>query len=82
MCQVTSFNLDHEKCIEGCNCCKSKDSAASVSAELKERERIIKLIENETLKTNPENNRSNYDKLVWDGIREQLIALIKGETNE
>ena len=44
MCQVTSFNLDHEKCIEGCNCCKSKDSAASVSATLAERERIINLI--------------------------------------
>jgi hypothetical protein len=44
MCQVTSFNLDHEKCIEGCNCCKSKESAASVSAELKERERIVALL--------------------------------------
>ena len=44
MCQVTSFNLDHEKCIEGCNCCKSKDSAASISATLAERERIINLI--------------------------------------
>ncbi|CAB5218399.1 hypothetical protein UFOVP219_12 [uncultured Caudovirales phage] len=45
MCQVSSFNSDHEKCIQGCNCCKSKDSAAAVSATLAERERIIKLLE-------------------------------------
>lgn len=44
MCQVTSFNVDHEKCIQGCNCCKSKDSAAAISATLAERERIIELI--------------------------------------
>jgi hypothetical protein len=44
-----------------------------------QQERIIKLLENETLETTPENHRAEYDKLVWAGIREQLIALIKGE---
>jgi len=44
-----------------------------------ERERIIKLLENETLEATPENHGLEYDKLVWAGIREQLIALIKGE---
>jgi hypothetical protein len=44
MCQVNAFNLDHEKCIQGCNCCKSKDSAAAVSATLAERERIVNLL--------------------------------------
>ena len=44
MCQVSSFNADHEKCIQGCNCCKSKDSAAAVSATLAERERILVLL--------------------------------------
>jgi len=44
MCQVSSFNSDHEKCIQGCNCCKSKDSAAAVSATLAERERILELL--------------------------------------
>jgi len=68
MCQVTSFNLDHEKCIEGCNCCKSKDSAASVSATLAERERIIKLLE----------NQHNYDQIFVDAVA-QILALIKGE---
>lgn len=47
--------------------------------ERRAEERIIKLLENETLETTPENTRANYDKLVWAGIREQLIALIKGE---
>jgi len=42
-----------------------------------QRERIIKLLENETLETTPENHRANYDKLVWLGIKEQLINLIK-----
>ena len=67
MCQVTSFNLDHERCIEGCNCCKSKDSAAAVSATLAERERIISLIE----------EVSACDEVTWN--TSELIALIKGE---
>ena len=46
-----------------------------------ERERIIKLLEDEELHTHPNNTMANYDKLVWEGIKEQLIALIKGEPN-
>ena len=61
MCQITSFNLDHEKCIQGCNCCKSKDSAASVSATLAERERIIKvLIEADTTHLNADELKGWY----------------------
>jgi hypothetical protein len=71
MCQVNSFNLDHEKCIQGCNCCKSKDSAASVSATLAERERIIKLLE----------NQHNFDQIFLDAV-DKVIALIKGESND
>ena len=44
-----------------------------------ERLRIIKLLEDEELHTHPNNTMANYDKLVWEGIKEQLIALIKGE---
>ena len=44
-----------------------------------ERERIIKLLEDEELRTHPNNLMKNYDELVWLGIKEQLIALIKGE---
>ena len=50
-----------------------------MSERAKERERILKLIEDEELVTNPRNLIKNYDKLVWLGIKEQLINLIKGE---
>ena len=49
------------------------------SAVTWEQERIIKLLEDEELHTHPNNTMANYDKLVWEGIKEQLIALIKGE---
>lgn len=44
-----------------------------------ENNRIIKLLEDEELHTHPNNTMANYDKLVWGGIKEQLINLIKGE---
>lgn len=44
-----------------------------------ERERIIKLLETETLVISPANPQPNHDWLVFEGIREQFIALIKGE---
>jgi hypothetical protein len=44
-----------------------------------EQQRIIKLLEDEELHTHPNNLMKNYDELVWLGIKEQLIALIKGE---
>ncbi len=42
-------------------------------------ERIIKLLKDEELRTHPNNLMKNYDELVWLGIKEQLIELIKGE---
>lgn len=45
----------------------------------RERERIIKLLEDEELRTHPNNLMKNYDELVWLGMKEQLIELIKGE---
>ena len=48
-------------------------------AKKAERERIIKLLEDEELHTHPNNLMKNYDELVCVGIKEQLIALIKGE---
>jgi len=76
MCQVNSFNVDHEKCIQGCNCCKSKDSAAAISATLAERERIINFLEN-TAKELFEvgDSLSSY-------VTSELIERIKGESNE
>ena len=44
-----------------------------------ERERIIKLLEDEELVATSQNPLKNYDQLVWQGIKEQLIELIKGE---
>jgi hypothetical protein len=44
-----------------------------------ERERIISLLENEELVTSAQNPMEIYDELVWQGIKEQLIVLIKGE---
>ena len=44
-----------------------------------ERERIIKLLEEEELATHSKNFMKNYDELVWLGIKEQLINVIKGE---
>ena len=79
MCQVSSFNLDHEKCVQGCNCCKSKDSAAAVSATLAERERIIKLLEemiDACLSVKTQIGNHNASTL------ENAIALIKGASND
>jgi hypothetical protein len=39
--------------------------------------RIIKLIENERLVTSMDNMNAIYDKLVFEGIREQLLELIR-----
>lgn len=44
MCQVNNFNVDHERNVKACNCCKNKESAAAVSATLVERERIVALL--------------------------------------
>jgi len=44
-----------------------------------ERERIIHLLENEELVSDSENAMKPYDQLVWLGVKEQLIDLIKGE---
>ena len=44
-----------------------------------ERDRIIKLLDEEELVTHPKNFMKNYDELVWLGIKEQLINVIKGE---
>jgi len=44
MCQVNNFNVDHERNVKACNCCKNKESAAAVSATLVERERIVTLL--------------------------------------
>ena len=49
------------------------------SAVIWERQRIIKLLENEQLVTTNQNLMKNYDELVWQGVKEQLITLIKGE---
>jgi hypothetical protein len=46
---------------------------------VRERERIIKLLEDEELHTHPNNLMKDYNELVWLGIKEQLIELIKGE---
>lgn len=48
-------------------------------AAIAERERIIKLLEDEELQADLNNSMKHYDQLVWLGIKEQLIALIKGE---
>jgi len=47
--------------------------------KFEERERIIKLLEDEELVSSLENPMKNYDQLVWLGMKEQLIDLIKGE---
>ena len=73
MCQVTSFNLDHERCIEGCNCCKSKQSAASVSATLAERERIIKLLKEQGVIR----NCSATNKLVFVHCNSMEVLYLK-----
>ena len=46
---------------------------------LDERQRIIKLLEDEELQNDLNNPIKDYDQLVWLGIKEQLIALIEGE---
>ena len=65
MCQVNNFNTDHERNVKACNCCKNKESAAAVSATLVERDRIIKLLEDNGVGT----------LYYWPSV----IALIKGE---
>ena len=66
---MRKFNLDWQKGYE---------EGLKVGIE-NENNRIIKLLEDEELHTHPNNTLANYDKLVWEGIKEQLIALIKGE---
>jgi hypothetical protein len=44
-----------------------------------ERERIVKLLEDEELQADLNNSMKHYDQLVWLGIKEQLITLIKGQ---
>lgn len=44
-----------------------------------EQERIIKLLQTEQLVCTPENPNPQYDYLIWCGIREQLIQIIKEE---
>jgi hypothetical protein len=53
--------------------------AARKAGQADELERIIKLLEDEELRTHPNNLMKHYDQLVWLGIKEQLITLIKGE---
>ena len=53
--------------------------AAEMRGAEQERERIIKLLEDEELQNDLNNPIKDYDQLVWLGIKEQLIALIKGE---
>lgn len=49
--------------------------------EDRERRRIIELLEEQELYSSALNPNAKYDYLVWCGIREQLIALIKDEQN-
>lgn len=44
MCQVNNFNVDHERNVKACNCCKNRESAAAVSATFAERDRIVALL--------------------------------------
>jgi len=80
MCQVSAFNLDHEKCIQGCNCCKSKDSAAAVSATLVERERIVNLLKEQCVIR----NCAATNKLVFVHCTSLEVIYLKGltENNE
>lgn len=66
---MRKFNLDWQKGYE---------EGLKVGIE-NENNRIIKLLEDEELHTHPNNTMANYDKLVWEGIKEQLIELIKEE---
>jgi hypothetical protein len=80
MCQVNAFNLDHEKCIQGCNCCKSKDSAAAVSATLAERERIVALLKEQGVIR----NCGATGKLIFVHCNSLEVIYLKGltENNE
>lgn len=62
----------------GMNLCAADLDVANKVAET-ERERIIKLIEDERVEPSPNNPMANYDRLVIEGVKEQLILLIKGE---
>ena len=53
--------------------------AARKAGQADELERIMKLIQDEKLHNDLNNPIKDYDQLVWLGIKEQLIALIKGE---
>jgi len=70
MCQVNNFNVDHERNVKACNCCKNKESAAAVSATLVERERIINLAE--------ELEAKNPTLSAWSFVH-NLKLYIKGE---
>jgi hypothetical protein len=55
--------------------------ASRKAGQADELERIIKLLEDEELQNDLNNPIKDYDQLVWLGIKEQLIALIKGGQN-
>ena len=42
-------------------------------------ERMVQLIKSEKLTITPGNPRAGYDLLVFEGIKEQLIDMLKGE---
>jgi len=59
--------------------CQMAQDDGKLWGAMEERERIIKLLEDDELHSHSNNLMANYDQVVYLGIKEQLIALIRGE---